>query len=159
MCIKGLRLTVRALTNYCCFNKGPDTLDNQSLSLWFHDPTDETIMDKKKIVRITTVPSSLKILLKNQLRFINNYFEIVAVSSLHQDLEDVAKEQGVRICVVEMSRKITPTKDLLSLIKMYRLLIREKPHFVHPHTPKAGSIGMLPARPAAARHRLHTVPG
>ena len=36
---------------------------------------------KKKLIRVTTVPISLKILLEGQLRFMNNYFEVIGVSS------------------------------------------------------------------------------
>jgi len=98
---------------------------------------------KNKLIRITTVPISLKILLKNQLKYMNQYFEVVAVSSKGKELSDVEKDEGTRTVKLNMSREITPVKDLISLIKMIFLLLQEKPDIVHTHTPKAGIVGMV----------------
>jgi len=48
---------------------------------------------------------------------------------------------------------------LRSLWEMYRYFKKEKPEIVHSHTPKAGLIGMLAAKLAAVKIRLHTVAG
>ena len=66
---------------------------------------------KNKILRITTVPISLKILLKDQLKYMNQYFEVVGVSSQGKELSDVEKDEGIRTIELNMSRKITPVKD------------------------------------------------
>ena len=113
----------------------------------------------KKLLRITTVPISLKILLKDQLRFMNKHFEVVGVSSHLKELEEVEKDEGIRVVALDMSREITPFKDLLSLFKMILLFLREKPDIVHTHTPKAGIIGMLASWICRVPHRLHTVAG
>lgn len=114
---------------------------------------------KPKLIRITTVPISLKILLQDQLRFMNQFFEVIAVSSKGKELDEVENTEGVRTIELEMSREITPLKDLLSLLKMIRLLYKEKPQIVHTHTPKAGIVGMLAAWITRVPHRLHTVAG
>ena len=102
---------------------------------------------------------SLKILLKGQLEFINKSFDIIALSSDGQDLRELEKTQNVRIKAIEMTRQITPFKDLLSLSKMILFFIKEKPEIVHTHTPKAGLIGMLAAWITRVPFRLHTVAG
>ncbi|MCD8417460.1 glycosyltransferase family 4 protein [Tenacibaculum finnmarkense] len=117
-------------------------------------------MKNKKIVRITTVPQSLKTLLKGQHKFMSqNGFEVVGVSSEGKYLQDVADDEGIRVKVIEMTRKITPLKDLKSLWELYRLLKKERPFIVHTHTPKAGIIGMLASYLANVPNRLHTVAG
>lgn len=113
----------------------------------------------KKLVRITTVPLSLDKLLGKQLSFMNQFFEVTAVSADQPYLKRVAEKYGVNHFHVEMSRQITPVQDLKSLWKMYRFLKKEKPDIVHTHTPKAGLIGMLAARFAGVKIRLHTVAG
>jgi glycosyltransferase involved in cell wall biosynthesis len=113
----------------------------------------------QKLVRITTVPISLKVLLRRQLQFMSSHFDLLAVSSPGQALAEVKEAEGVRVAEVEMTRAITPFKDLNSLLRLYRLLKREKPAIVHTHTPKAGLIGMLAARFAGVPVRMHTVAG
>lgn len=112
-----------------------------------------------KLIRITTVPISLKVLLKGQMRFMNNYFKVMGVSSGGQDLNAVKDEEGIMVMSIEMSRKITPVKDIRSLWEFYKLCKKEKPQIVHSHTPKAGIVGMLGARFAGVPLRLHTVAG
>ena len=115
---------------------------------------------KPKLVRITTVPQSLKTLLKGQLKFMsNNGFDVIGVSSKGQPLIDVNQQEGVDVFIVEMSRKITPLKDLVALWKLYRFFKSFKPLIVHTHTPKAGTIGMIAAKIAGVQIRLHTVAG
>ena len=114
----------------------------------------------KKLIRITTVPISFKVLLKGQLRFMaSNGFDVKGVSSEGEELKEVRENEGIVMEAINMSRKITPFQDLKSLWKMWNFLRKEKPQIVHTHTPKAGIIGMLTARLAGVPHRLHTVAG
>lgn len=112
-----------------------------------------------KLIRVTTVPISLEKLLENQLKYMNDFYEVIVVSSDKKNLKEVGKKQGVRTHAVEMTRTISPIKDVVSLVKMTKFLIEEKPFIVHTHTPKAGVIGMLAAKIAGVPHRLHTVAG
>lgn len=112
-----------------------------------------------KLIRITTVPLSLKVLLKGQHKFMSNYFKVIGVSSPGQELEEVKLEEAIEVVPIEMSRKITPIRDIKSLWNTYRLLKKERPQIVHTHTPKAGIVGMLAAKLAGVPHRLHTVAG
>ena len=114
----------------------------------------------KKLIRIPTVPHSLKVLLKGQLRFMaSNGFDVKGVSSEGEELREVHENEGIAVEAITMSRKITPFQDLKSLWEMWNFLRKEKPQIVHTHTPKAGIIGMLAARLAGVPHRLHTVAG
>ncbi|MBO9693685.1 MAG: glycosyltransferase family 4 protein [Chryseobacterium sp.] len=114
---------------------------------------------KAKLIRITTVPLSLKILLKGQHRFMSEHFDVIGVSSPGKELEEVKNDEEIDVVAIDMSRKITPIKDIKSLWNTYKLLKKEKPQIVHTHTPKAGIVGMLAARMAGVPHRLHTVAG
>lgn len=116
-------------------------------------------MPKPKLIRVTTVPESLAILLKGQLGFIQNYFDVTAISSSGSILNDVEINEGVKVFPIQMTRKITPFKDLVSLYKLYVFLISHKPLIVHTHTPKAGLLGMLASYFAKTPNRLHTIAG
>jgi len=116
-------------------------------------------VSKPKLIRITTVPVSLDKLLEGQLAFMKEYFNILAVSSDKNYLEKIGLREGVNTYTIELTRKITPVKDIRALYKMYRLFLKEKPFIVHTHTPKAGTIGMVAAWLANVPHRLHTIAG
>ncbi|WP_282163345.1 glycosyltransferase family 4 protein [Ulvibacterium marinum] len=117
-------------------------------------------MKKQKIVRITTIPESLGSLLKGQLRFMVSFYDVLGVSSSGNGiLNEIGEAEGVRVIPIEMTRKITPLKDLKAVWQLYRVLKHEKPFIVHSHTPKAGTIGMLSAFLARVPHRLHTIAG
>ena len=78
---------------------------------------------KRKLIRVTTTPISLKVLLKDQLKFMSSYFEVIAVSSDAKELYAVGRDEGVRTIPINMSRQYTPLKDIVSLIKMFVLFI------------------------------------
>ena len=86
-------------------------------------------------------------------------FEVTAVSSDAQRLQQFGKDQGVDIFHVDLTRKITPIKDLKAVVKLYKFLKKEKPSIVHTHTPKAGIVGMLASKLAGVPIRMHTVAG
>lgn len=113
-----------------------------------------------KLVRITTVPISLKVLLKGQMKFMkNNGFEVIMVSSDGDEVQALLEQEECPHITVPFTRKITPFKDLYCLIKLTMLLRKIKPDIVHTHTPKAGLIGMWASLLSGVPVRLHTIAG
>ena len=116
-------------------------------------------MMRKKVLRITTVPISLKLLLEGQLNMLNRDYEVVAVSSPGKELEEVGKREGVRTEAVCMERRIALVQDFKSLVDLIRLIRKERPWMVHTMTPKAGLLGMLAAWICKVPVRIHTFTG
>lgn len=113
-----------------------------------------------KLIRITTVPISLKVLLKGQHRFMSSKgFNVVGVAAPGKDLDEVSQFEEIQVHPLAMTRTISPFADLMSLWNFYNLCRKHKPTIVHSHTPKAGIIGMLGAKLAGVPIRLHTVAG
>jgi glycosyltransferase involved in cell wall biosynthesis len=117
-------------------------------------------MDKKpRLLRITTVPISLKVLLHGQLTFFKNQgFEVLAVSADGSEVSSLINE-GVNHIVVPMSRRITPIGDLICLVQLFMIIRSFRPDIVHTHTPKAGLLGMIAAWLCRIPIRIHTVAG
>ena len=113
----------------------------------------------KKLIRITTVPLSLEKLLEDQGQFFRRYYTITYISSQKERLKKVAEQQGVEHFSLDLTRKITPLKDLKALYRLFRFLQGHRPEIVHTHTPKAGIVGMLAAFLARVPLRIHTVAG
>jgi glycosyltransferase involved in cell wall biosynthesis len=77
----------------------------------------------------------------------NSEYESLLVTGVvppgEDDMGYFAAEHGVVPFIIpEMSREISP-KDALTVWKLYRLLRRERPDFVHTHTAKAGTVGRV----------------
>jgi glycosyltransferase involved in cell wall biosynthesis len=115
--------------------------------------------DKPRLLRITTVPMSLKFLLKGQLGYMQSSgFEVLALSADGPEIKAVTDE-GVNHQIVKLTRKITPVTDLWCIFQIMRIIWKFKPHIVHTHTPKAGLIGMIAAWLCGVKIRMHTVAG
>ena len=124
-----------------------------------------------KIIRTSTVPTSLKSFCSGILEHLKNEgFECAAISSpntindtsTHQgmsELEEYGRAEGVRTIAVPMQRHISLVSDMKSLWRMYRVLRRERPDLVHSMTPKAGLMTMVAGWLARVPRRVHTFTG
>lgn len=116
-------------------------------------------MKKKKIIRATTVPMSLKAFCDGMLKELSEKYEVVAVSSPGGDLDFVGEREGVRTVAVPMERHISLWKDFQSLVKMIGVFRKERPYMVHSMTPKAGLVCMMAAWLTRVPVRVHTFTG
>jgi glycosyltransferase involved in cell wall biosynthesis len=124
-------------------------------------------MDRIKIVRIIARlniggPAIHTILLTAGLN--NEEFGSILVTGVEGEHEgnmlDLAAAKGVEpVIIPELRRNIDPLGGLVTLIKLYRLMRREKPHIVHTHTATAGLLGRLAAKLAGVPVVLHTFHG
>ena len=114
---------------------------------------------KQKILRITTVSISLNSLLKGQLRYLNQYFEVIGVAAGNEALDEVSKREGIRTVEVNIAREISLVQDLKALFVLIRLIRKEQPFIVHANTPKGSLLGMIAAWICRVPHRIYTVTG
>ena len=129
----------------------------------------EIVDDMTKLIRVTTVPLSLRMFCSGLLKELTEEgYEVVAISSpytpgwSHGETTELAafgEQEGIRTIVLPMERQISLIKDLKSLWRMWRVLRQEKPDIVHSMTPKAGLITMMAAWLARVPVRIHTFTG
>lgn len=113
-----------------------------------------------KVIKITSVPLSLKLLLTDQMKYMkSNGWDVLMVSADGREVNEVVKREGCRHEVIPFTRKVTPFQDLYCIWLLIRLFRKEKPDIVHTHTPKAGLLGILAARFAGVPVRIHTLAG
>lgn len=113
----------------------------------------------EKLIRISTVPTSLNNFLKGQLKMLSAHYEVLAVSSPGNALDELAEREGVRVATVPMERHIFVIKDFVSLCRLIVLFARERPYIVHSMTPKAGLLAMVAAWITRVPVRMHTFTG
>jgi len=113
----------------------------------------------KKVFRVSTVPQSLSTFCRDILKELSREYEVVAVSSPGEELDEVCTREGVRTIAVPMERHISLINDLKSLWRMWRVMRRERPDMVHSMTPKAGLISMMAGWLTGVPVRVHTFTG
>lgn len=114
---------------------------------------------KQKIIRTSTVATSLNTFCRGTLRDLSRLYDVVAVSTPDHELQEIAQREGIRVIGVPMSRPIAPLRDLVSLWRLIRVFRRERPTMVHSITPKAGLLSMIAAWICRVPVRLHTFTG
>jgi glycosyltransferase involved in cell wall biosynthesis len=84
------------------------------------------------------------------------------VGSGEESMAFVAENRGVHIETLdELHREIAPLRDLRTILRLSRLIRRERPTILHTHTAKAGAVGRIAAllagdaRPPVIVHTFH----
>lgn len=98
-------------------------------------------------------------LLRGQIGFLAKHLDVLLVAKDTGNLQQLAQQEGVRCCNVEMLREISPLRDLRSLVALVKLFRRERPDIVHANTPKGALLGLLAAWVARVPHRIYNVNG
>ena len=112
----------------------------------------------KKIIRACTVSMSVGFV-KGMLPDLTKKYEVVLLSSPGPEMDEAREQYGVRTIEVPMERHISPVKDFLSLCRLIRVFLRERPDMVHSMTPKAGLLCMTAAWLTRVPVRIHTFTG
>ena len=113
----------------------------------------------RKIIRATTIPLSLNIFCQGVLKELSAKYDVVALSSPGNDLDEVASREEVRTIAVPMERSISIIKDCKALFILISVFLHEKPIMVHSMTPKAGLLCMVASKIARIPVRVHTFTG
>jgi len=102
----------------------------------------------KKLIHVVTVPQSL-VFFRGQLDFMKELgLSVEIIAGPGEGIEAFAREEGVKVHVVPMARRIDPVADLEAIRMMRRIYRGVRPDIVHAHTPKGGLLGVLSARSA-----------
>lgn len=81
--------------------------------------------DKVKIIRTSTIPTSLNIFCRGLLKESQSRhgYEVIALSSSGDDLKEIADREAVKTIAVDMRRKISIINDIISLSKLCHSII------------------------------------
>ncbi len=88
-----------------------------------------------------------------------NCFDAFLVSGPGGVLKSELAVRERMIFVPDLTRKISPGKDMLALVSLWRLLRRLRPQIVHTHSSKAGILGRMAAYAARVPVIVHSVHG
>jgi glycosyltransferase involved in cell wall biosynthesis len=86
-------------------------------------------------------------------------FSVTLISSDLLELHEMNKKLGCSIFPADISRRITPCRDVLTMLKLVKLFRQNRYDIIHAHTPKAGLLGMVAAAAAGIKCRIYTCHG
>jgi glycosyltransferase involved in cell wall biosynthesis len=86
-------------------------------------------------------------------------FRVTLVCSPGELMERTAMEQGADAVAIPMRRKIAPLHDLVSLVRIWRLLRRLRPDMAEFSSPKAGLLGSVAGLLARVPVRVYMLRG
>jgi len=134
----------------------PDTpLDASSASALPPRPS----CDRTRLVHVTTVGMTLHFV-RGQVTFMRDRgFDVFALSSPGEDLTTFGEAEHVPVHAVNMTRQITPLRDLLAIVRIVRYFRHVRPHIVHAHTPKGGLLGTIAAWLSRVPVRIYHIRG
>lgn len=115
--------------------------------------------NKNKIIRAVTVSQSCGFFREVMGKIRDSGYEMVALSSPGQDLDEIRDKDGFHTITVQMERQISPAKDLISLLKLIKVFIIGRPQVVHSMTPKAGLLCVMASYLTRVPIRIHTFTG
>ena len=113
----------------------------------------------KKIIRAVTVPESLGFCREVMIKMREKGYEMIAVSSPGEQLDELRDKDGFATYAVPMARHISLFGDIKSLFRMIKVFRKERPQMVHSLTPKAGLICMMAACLTRVPVRVHMFTG
>lgn len=117
-------------------------------------------MSQIKVAHVTTIDMSLRYLLLNQLRSIQQAgYKVIGISSPGLDVPAI-EAGGIRHIPLRMTRNpFTPVQDLKALWQLFRIIRRERFTIVHTHNPKPGFLGQIAAKMAGVPIIVNTLHG
>jgi glycosyltransferase involved in cell wall biosynthesis len=115
--------------------------------------------DRIDVVHAVTASLSL-VLLKGQLSYLRKAgFHPAALCSPGPEIAKVRAEESIPVVTVNMEREISPFRDLISLIRLWRALREVRPAICNAGTPKAGLLVGLAAYLSRIPCRVYTLRG
>lgn len=113
-----------------------------------------------RIARVSTVPFYVVAQLENQIAYLGRQgARITVVTSDEPELSDLEGLAGVNTRAIDIPRSISPWRDLLALIRLWRFFRSHHIQIAHSTTPKAGLLCAVAALLAGVPVRLHTFTG
>ncbi|MBP7530001.1 MAG: glycosyltransferase family 4 protein [Syntrophorhabdaceae bacterium] len=114
---------------------------------------------KRKVCFAATLELSVKVFLMEHMRLLQDDFDLTVVVNTENALFLEPFHIKSTVIPVGIERKISPRKDLRSLVDLFGIFRREKFDILHSIMPKSGLLSMMAGLLARVPVRVHTFTG
>lgn len=98
--------------------------------------------------------------LKGQVAFLVQHgFEVVIISGPGEEISMLAQKENARLYPIPFTKRITPFTDFFQLLRIIRLIRKEKPDIINAGNPKSGFLIMLACWITRHNKRIFTLHG
>jgi glycosyltransferase involved in cell wall biosynthesis len=98
--------------------------------------------------------------LKGQVNFlVKKGYEVIIISGAGEEITTLATKEHATLITIPFTKKISPLTDLAQLIRLTRIIKKEKPTIVNAGNPKSGFLIMLACYFAGCKNRIFTLHG
>ncbi len=115
------------------------------------------------IARLNVGGTALHVLTLTRTFNNDKYDTLLLHGNVESNEEDMTKYEGMNVSqkeiLPELGRSIRPLKDIVTLMKVIKVIRRERPDIVHTHTAKAGAVGRSAAAICRVPVIVHTYHG
>lgn len=111
-----------------------------------------------KVLQLCAVGFTVEKLLLPLVDEMRKYYDVTVVCS-YDETSDRLRDKGYDVRNIPIDRKISPIRNLKSVIQLYRLMRKERFDVVHVHTPVAGILGRIAAKLARVPVVIYTAHG
>lgn len=112
----------------------------------------------RKVCFVVSAPITAKVFLSEHFKYLSTQFEITLVGNF-EEVNEKEFPYVSNIQNISIYRDISIIKDLIALFRLFVFFRNEKFEIVHSVTPKAGLIGILAAKMAGVKFRIHIFTG
>lgn len=112
-----------------------------------------------KMCVLAATPLTVHFFLKPHLVALSRHFDVTLACNPRNDAYLPPLDLPVHQKAVGMARKISPLRDLITVLELYSLFRRERFDLVVSVVPKAGLLGMVASALAGVKHRVHIFQG
>lgn len=116
---------------------------------------------KLRVLHFINLDVAINVHLRNQILDLKSKgcdVTIMCSPGSHISSDTVTKE-GISVKMIEMTRQISPIKDLKTLLELYKYIRSKNFDIVHTHSLKPGLLGRVAAFLAGVPIRIHTIHG
>jgi glycosyltransferase involved in cell wall biosynthesis len=109
---------------------------------------------------MTAASMALKVSTRGQPKYMSEHgFDVTMISSAGWELPGVIALEECPHIEVNLSRKLSPIADAISIYKLYRIFKKMKPHIIHSENLKANLAGPIAGYFAGVPVRIQTMAG
>ena len=113
-----------------------------------------------RLVRMTAGSMALKVSTRGQPKYMSEHgFEVTMISSAGWEIPGVIELEQCPHIEVNLTRKLSPVADIISIYKLYRIFKKIKPHIIHTENLKANLAGPIAGYFAGVPVRIQTMAG